>query len=74
MIKAIKDKKRHAIKVMVLTVLAGVLTGAEAVLAMGIPLPLTDTIPGPVRALVIVVVTAAAFVLRYLSQRAINRA
>ena len=52
-----------------LAILAGVMTGAEALVSMGIPLPFSDVIPGWARALVIGGVAAAAFVLRILAQR-----
>lgn len=52
-----------------LLALAGVMTAAEAAVAMGVPLPFSDQIPQTARALVIAAIGAAAFVLRVLAQR-----
>lgn len=52
-----------------LLILAGVMTLAEGAVALGVPLPFADQIPGQARMLLIAGIGAAAFVLRVLAQR-----
>lgn len=56
-----------------LLILAGVLTGGEALVTLGIPLPGADYIPVKYRGAAIALVMMGAFVARILAQRKENR-
>ena len=56
-----------------LAILAGLLTGGEALVAMGFELPGSSLIPIQYRGLAIFSLTVAAFVMRILAQRAEDR-
>lgn len=54
---------------MKVAIIAGVLTGGEALVAMGIPLPGAQYIPQWARAALIVLLSTLAFVMRIKAQR-----
>lgn len=58
------------VKGLKLVIIAGALTGAEGLVAMGIELPGSSWIPLQYRALAIFALTVAAFVMRALASRA----
>ena len=60
---------RHGRKAVVLVLLAGVFTGAEALVSAGIELPFSGVVPGWVRAVAIVGVTVGAFYFRWRASR-----
>lgn len=64
------ESKEKPTGVVPLAVLAGVMTGAEALVAAGVDLPGSDAIPVWARAAVIFGIAGGAFVLRTMAQRA----
>jgi hypothetical protein len=63
-------RKAWALK---LAIIAGILTGAEALVQVGIELPGATSIPTWARATIIVTIMCSAFVFRLLAQRSIKR-
>lgn len=55
----------HKLRGWKVAIIAGVLTGGEALVNMGIPLPFADLIPVWARGLLIVTLTASAFYFRW---------
>lgn len=65
--------KKKATWVVPLTVLAGVMTGAEALVSLGMELPGSGLIPVWLRGLLIFGIMGGAFVLRLMAQKAIEK-